>query len=156
MAVVFLMGPSYLRSGGKALLRVRRSLTALFARAGHRAFLMEDQAGKVGEDMVDKFYRLVIERKVSDIVVYWPPDAKMQTTYDELILLRARMDILKVPKIWLLHHSSVATIGHGEFKPHESGRSRYLEAVARLGVRPLVWSTDDELKEQTRLLAAEL
>jgi hypothetical protein len=157
MATIFLLGPSFLQSGPKALLKVRRELAAIFDLAGHRAFLMEDEADKKGEDIVEKFYRLVSENAVSDIVVYWPLGAKMQTTYDEFILLRARMDVLKLPRIWVLHHSSVAMIRDGVFEVKEGGnRSRYLEAVARLGVLPLQWDTDEALKEQARLLAMEL
>ena len=51
----------------------------------------------------------------------------------------------------------MATVTEGEFKVNEPGnRSRYLEGVARLGVRPLVWDTDDRLRELTRLLSMEL
>lgn len=83
----------------------------------------------------------------------------MQTTYDELILLCERRHFLKRKKIrlWALHHSSVATIAEEEFKVLEIGnRSRYLTAVARLGLRPLEWAAENELKEQALLLASEL
>lgn len=96
---------------------------------------------------------------MSDVVLYWPPLAKMQTTYDELILLCDRRDYLMKAKIrlWVLHHSSVATITRDEFRVLETGnRSRYLTAVARLGLRPLEWTSESELMEQAGLLAAEL
>jgi hypothetical protein len=48
MATIFLLGPSFLQSGPKALLKVRRELAAIFDLAGHRAFLMEDEADKKG------------------------------------------------------------------------------------------------------------
>jgi hypothetical protein len=48
MATIFLLGPSFLQSGPKALLKVRRELAAIFDLAGHRAFLMEDEARWVG------------------------------------------------------------------------------------------------------------
>ena len=157
MATIFLLGPSFLQSEEKVLLGVRQELAEMFRVAGHHAFLMEEQADKQGEDVVDKFYRLVVETDVSDIVVYWPAEAKMQTTYDEFILLRARMDVLKLPTIWVLHQFSVATIAEGEFRVNEPGnRSRYLEGVARLGMHPLAWKTDEELRELARLLANEL
>jgi hypothetical protein len=35
-------------------------------------------------------------------------------------------------------------------------RSRYLTAVARLGLRPLEWDTEEALSERALLLAAEL
>jgi hypothetical protein len=83
----------------------------------------------------------------------------MQTTYDELILLYDRRGFLEKRsiRIWALHHSSVATISKDEFKVLESGnRSRYLTAIARLGLRPLGWDDERDLAEQVRLLAAEL
>lgn len=48
-------------------------------------------------------------------------------------------------------------IAKDNFKVLETGgRSRYLTAVARLGIHPVEWETDDELYERARLLAAEL
>ena len=83
----------------------------------------------------------------------------MQTTYDELILLYDRRGFLQKHsvRLWALHHSSVANISKDEFKVLETGnRSRYLTAVARLGLRPLEWDGETELWDQVRLLAAEL
>ena len=139
-------------------LLVRRSLAKMVGSHGHHVILMEDDPDRHGEDMIEKFDRL-LRHKVTDILLYWPPAAKMQTTYDELILLCDRRDLLKKLKIrlWALHHSSVATITKDEFMVLETGnRSRYLTAVARLGLRPLEWSTEGELSEQAALLAAEL
>jgi hypothetical protein len=60
-------------------------------------------------------------------------------------------------RIWTFHHSSVARIADDDFQILETGqKSRYLTDVARLGLRPLEWETDEELEELTRLLAAEL
>jgi hypothetical protein len=51
----------------------------------------------------------------------------------------------------------VARISQEEFKVLEAGnRSRYLTAVARLGLRPLQWEDEAELAEQARLLSTEL
>ena len=83
----------------------------------------------------------------------------MQTTYDELILLRDRAEFLarESVELWALHHSSVAAITKDEFKILEKGnRSRYLTAVAALGVRPLEWESDEDLKEQAGLLSIQL
>ena len=110
------------------------------------------------EDYIQKFDRL-LRSKVTDVILYWPPLAKMQTTYDELILLCDRRDFLQKASIrlWALHHSSVARITREEFKVLEAGnRSRYLTAVARLGLRPLQWEDEEELAEQVRLLSTEL
>ncbi|MBI2387378.1 MAG: hypothetical protein HYV14_15420 [Elusimicrobia bacterium] len=163
MAVVYLLGPG-MWDGGKRTsddqspLLVRRSIAKTLGANGHQVVLMEDDPDRIGEDLIEKFDRL-LRHKVTDVVLYWPPLAKMQTTYDELILLCDRRDFLKKEKIrlWALHHSSVATITKDEFKVLETGsRSRYLTAVARLGLRPLEWTSDDDLAEQTGLLAAEL
>jgi hypothetical protein len=157
MAILFLLGPSMRESGEDVPMRTRREIGEVFRESGHRVILMEDEADKGDEDLVAKFYRLLLERSVTDIVVYWPAHAKMQTTYDELILLRARMDISKQSRIWVLHHSSVASIKVGQFEVKERGsRSRYLTAVAKLGTHPLEWDSVEDLKEQVRLLAMEL
>jgi hypothetical protein len=157
MAILFLLGPSLWESGEDVPMRTRREIGKVFRESGHRVILMEDEADKEDEDLVEKFYRLLLEKRVTDIVVYWPAHAKMQTTYDEFILLRARMDISKLPRIWVLHHSSVASIKVGQFEVKERGsRSRYLTAVAKLGTHPLEWDSAEDLKEQVRLLAMEL
>lgn len=136
---------------------MRRRVAEIFRKDGHTVFLMEDEPDKEGDDLVDKFDRLLRERGVTDIAVYWPAKAKMQTTYDELILLRARGHDPKLPRIWIVHHVSVAVIGQGKFQVLErGGRSRYLEAVARLGVYPLVWDSDDDLEERIRSLSTQL
>lgn len=162
MAVVFVLGPSeWDAARGPSLAfsprsvrdRMRDSLVSL----GHQAFLMEEAPDEPGEDMVDKFERLLGQRKVTDVFVYWPPRAKMQTTYDELILLRTRVGRQTMPNIWVLHHSSVARIKRGEFLVIERGnRSRYLDAVARLGVRPASWEDHEGLLLLVQRLAAEL
>jgi len=139
-------------------LQVRRNIAKTFKAHHHRVILMEDEPDREGEDLIERFDRL-LHRRVTDVVLYWPPAAKMQTTYDELILLCDRRDFLRREKIrlWALHHSSVARIAKDEFKVLEAGsRSRYLTAVARLGVRPLEWDTEEDLREQALLLAAEL
>lgn len=139
-------------------MEIRREIGRALAAGGHRVILMEDEPDKKGEDMIQKFDRL-LRKNVTDVVLYWPPLAKMQTTYDELILLYDRKQFLKRHRIliWVLHHVSVASISGNEFKVLESGnRSRYLTAVARLGVRPLEWESDDELRERAALLAAQL
>lgn len=86
-----------------------------------------------------------------------PAGAKMQTTCDELILLRDRAGDPEHPEVWVLHHESVARIQQDRFEvSKQGGRSRYLEAVARLGVRPLPWTDEEDLLRITRLLASEV
>lgn len=162
MAAVFLLGPGMWDAAKRAAdpspMQVRRELAKILADHGHSVLLMEDDPGRKGEDIIQKFDRL-LHAGVTDIVLYWPPSAKMQTTYDELILLYDRNEFLSKHSIrlWALHHSSVAKISKDEFRVLETGnRSRYLTAVAGLGVRPLEWGDEAELAEQVRLLAAEL
>jgi len=81
----------------------------------------------------------------------------MQTTYDEMLLLRVLSEKLSLPPIWVLHHSSVAIIREDRFELKEpGGRSRYLEAVANIGCHPLEWETKEELEARAHLLASEL
>ncbi len=163
MAVVFLLGPGMWDPARRAVadpspMHVRRALAKILGEHGHQVTLMEDDPDRPGEDYIEKFDRLLRDR-VTDVVLYWPPAAKMQTTYDELILLCDRRDHLRRAsvRLWALHHASVATIKGDEFKVLEAGnRSRYLTAVAGLGLHPLEWSDERELEIQTRLLATEL
>ena len=163
MAVVFLLGPGMWAAEEAERSKlppmvVRRRLAAILGEGGHRAFLMEDDPDRLGEDLIQKFDRL-LRGGVTDVLLYWPPLARMQTTYDELILLCDRKNLLRELgiAIWVLHHVKVAAIAAGTFKILEKGgRSRYLTAVAGLGVHPLEWETDAELDERVRLLAAEL
>ena len=163
MSVVFLLGPGMWATEDSSHpqaspMAVRRRVAAILAAGGHRVFLMEDDPDRAGEDLIQKFDRL-LQSGVTDVLLYWPPLAKMQTTYDELILLCDRKDLLQRLGIslWVLHHVTVAAITAGTFRILEKGgRSRYLTAVAGLGVHPLAWETDANLDELTRLLSAEL
>lgn len=163
MAAVFLLGPGMWDPDRRAAadptpMKVRRTIARVLADHGHSVTLMEDDPDRPGEDHIEKFDRL-LRSKITDVVLYWPPMAKMQTTYDELILLCDRRSTLETRsvRLWALHHSSVATISKDEFKVLEFGnRSRYLTAVARLGLRPLEWGDETELDEKVRLLAREL
>ena len=119
---------------------------------------MEDEADRDAEGMVGKFERL-LRSGVTAVLLYWPPLAKMQTTYDELLLLSERRTLLRQQgiSIWAVHHVGVAEIASGVFRIKEKGnRSRYLEDVARIGIQPLAWESEDELEAQVRLLAEEL
>lgn len=162
MARVFLLGASGwdpARREPRPLnpMDLRREMLTIFAGAGHDAFVMEDEPDRGGEDLVDKFDRLLREKRVTDIVVLWPKGVKMQTTFDELLLLRDRVRTVAMLRVWILHEEGVAKIGPGYFEIlEEGGRSRYLGAVRRLGVRPIEWSDLDGLRQKTQLLAREL
>ncbi len=151
-------GPEKGASGKPSPMDVRRGIAKALTVGGHRVILMEDEPDQKDEDMIQKFDRL-LRSKVTDVVFYWPPLAKMQTSYDELILLCDRKEFLRQRGIviWVLHHTSVAEISGDEFKVLEKGnRSRYLTAVARLGIRPLEWESDADLKDRAALLSAQL
>ncbi len=162
MAVVFLLGPGMWGPDKGATtdtpIAIRREMARILREGGHQAILIEDDADRECEDIIRKFDRL-LRSSVTDVVLYWPPLARMQTTFDELILLCDRKSFLQQEgiSIWALHHVSVAEISKGEFKILESGnRSRYLMAVARLGIHPLEWKSDGDLMERVRLLSAQL
>ena len=163
MAVVFILGPGMWDAakrpaGDPTPMHARRGMAKILAEHGHSVILMEDDPDRKDEDVIQKFDRL-LRGRVTDVVLYWPPLAKMQTTYDELILLYDRRAFIKkhTIRLWALHHSSVAKISKDEFKILETGnRSRYLTAITRLGLRPLEWGDEEELAEQMQFLAAEL
>jgi hypothetical protein len=163
VAVVFLLGPGMWTAEKtsrpeRAPIEVRRRLGQILKEAGHSVVLMEDVPDQPGEGMVEKLVR-ILSNDVNEVLLYWPPKAKMQTTYDELLLLSERPALLRELRIriWALHHATVARITNDDFQILETGqRSRYLTDVARLGLRPLEWETDKDLEEQVRLLAAEL
>lgn len=163
MAKVFVLGPSHWAAGPEegvptATPRdMRHRIAEILRSEGHAAFLMEDREDLPGEDLVDKFWRLATSEGVTDVVVYWPPGAKMATTHDELIILRARMKDLPPMPIWVFHHGRAAVIDRDHFTLLErGGRSRYMDAVARLGVRPFSWERPEQLLDGIRLLAMEL
>ncbi|MEK7742945.1 MAG: hypothetical protein AAB578_01035 [Elusimicrobiota bacterium] len=139
-------------------MEIRRKIAKRLREGGHEVLLMEDDPDRPREDLIEKFDRLLREN-VTDVVVYWPPAAKMQTTFDEFILLCDRRDFLTKHSItvWLLHHSSVAAISKDEFRVLEAGqRSRYLTVVASLGVESWPWEDDNRLMHEVRELSEEL
>lgn len=162
MAVVFLLGPSLWKKGTRASrtetpMEMRYKLAQIFKENGHITFIMEAEDGLPSEDLVEKFDRMLHDRGVTDVVFFWPLGARMQTTFDEFILLRDRMGNRSLPDIWVLHDRRVARIERGVFHVLESGgRSRYLEAVAALGVTPLAWSGQKELRRLVQELVEEL
>lgn len=162
MAVIFLLGPGMWEptrgAGNPSPIDTRREIAKIFVAGGHRVILMENEPDQKGEDMIHKFDRL-LRSGATDVVLYWPALARMQTTYDELILLCDRKDFLKASgiTIWALHHPTVAKITKDEFKVLETGnRSRYLTAVARLGIHPLEWEGAEDLATAVQLLSSQL
>ena len=162
MPVIFLLGPGFWRESEGAPsayspLHARKRIAETWRKDGHTVLLMEEVRDIEGETILQKFDRL-LRQDVTHVVVYWPPLAKMATTYTELILLCDREEFLKKQKIdlWLVHHISVLSISEDEFNILERGdRSCYLEVVVKLGPRVVKWETEQNLDDKIRLLAAE-
>lgn len=163
MAVIFLLGPgSWDKDKGEppahTPLDVRKNIASALRKDGHTIILMEEAPDVKGETILQKFDRL-LRQHVTDVVVYWPPLAKMVTTYTEMVLLCDREAFLKQRRIniWLVHHVSVASFRGDEFEVLEKGsRSRYLEAVVRLGPRAVEWETEEDLHAKMLALSAML
>ena len=71
MAIVFLLGPSLWESGENVPMRTRREIGEVFRESGHRVILMEDEVDKEDEDLVEKFYRLLLEKRVDNCCLKW-------------------------------------------------------------------------------------
>lgn len=159
VAVIFVLGPSEWQPADAAVAvpsprRVRETICATLRARRHDAFLMEGEPDVPGEDLVDKFERLLHERGTTDILLYWPPRAKMATTMDELLLLRDRAFEGALPPIWVLHHRSVARFRDGGVDLLErGGRSRYMSALGKLPFHPLPWDDEDQLASRIERLA---
>lgn len=162
MAVVFILGPGEWDAAKgqpprKSPREVRERIGEIVRGAGHDAFLMEDEPDRPGEDLVEKFDRLLHARRVTDVLVYWPPAAKMATTFDELLLLRDRIHRRHLPRLWLLHHRGVARVTRSRLAIRErGGRSRYLDSIARLRPRGIPWWDDVSMKQAVIGLASRL
>lgn len=162
MSIIFLLGPGFWHesegaSSAHTPLYVRKRIAEAWRKDGHTVFLMEEVNDVEGETIIQKFDRL-LRQDVTQVVVYWPPLAKMATTYTELVLLCDREQFLRKQQIglWLVHHVSVLSRSEDEFKVLERGdRSRYLEAVIKLGPRRVKWETAQNLDDKIRLLSAE-
>jgi hypothetical protein len=160
MSVIFLLGPGFWRDGEGASsphtpLSTRKRIAGAWEKDGHEVLLMEQIKDVAGETILQKFDRL-LRQGVTHVVVFWPPMAKMATTYTELVLLCDREEFLKKHKIhlWLVHHVSVASIDQDTFEVLEKGdRSRYLEAVVKLGPVALEWDTEEELNAKLATLS---
>lgn len=162
MAIIFLLGPSVWKAGKKtpaySPMEMRRQIAEMFRENGHKVILMEDEPDITGEDLPNKFYRLLRDKAVTDVVVYWPSLAEMQTTHAEFVLWGACPNISQLPPIQLLHHASIFSVKGEVFNINDrEDRNRYLTSIlARQGVCLVEWESDEDLKEQVCLLSAEL
>ena len=163
MANIFLLGPGWW-DAGKGVpppdtpLNFRKRIAEIWRKDGHTVLLMEEAADVKGETILQKFDRL-LRQGVTHVVIYWPPLAKMATTYTEMVLLCDRQEFLIKQRInvWFVYHVSVASISGDEFKVLEpKDRSRYLEAVVKLTPHAVGWENEADLYNKIQLLSTEL
>lgn len=93
MAAIFVLGPSEWRNPESPWderltpLEARRAIALALRPMEIPAILMEDEPGPAGEAWQDKFFRLIEEHGITDILFYWPPEARIDAAQDELIML---------------------------------------------------------------------
>lgn len=160
MANVFLLGPGSAAGAppSQTHLDVRLQIAEVWRKAGHTVIIMEKEDDIQGEDLHQKFDRL-LRRDITDIAIYWPPNAETTSTIIEMAKLAERIELLKkarVPLI-LVHHVSVLSFQGGEFKILEQGRgSAYLNDLIKLDPRCWPWKDQDELFDSITAISAEL
>ena len=163
MAIIFLLGPSVWKSKKispiYSPMQKRRQLAEIFRADNHKIVIMEDEPDIKDEHLYKKFYRLINDKKVTDIIMYWPSLAEMQTTQIELVLLGIQNDTLPTPQIWLFHHTSVFSdkMGEGIISDGED-RSSYLSSILnkRKKKRDVEFENDEDLTRKAEFLSKEL
>lgn len=159
MVTIFVLGPSEWRDPLNPWderltpLEARRAIAIALRRMTIPALIMEDEPGSDDEAWQDKFFRLMEVHDVSDIVFYWPPQARIDAAEDELIMLvvRERFERSRRPRITLFGH--VDAIAEGDAGgdtflgvQDDWGRSSYLGQVPRhLPTDIHRWSDHDQL-----------
>lgn len=133
-------------------LEIRRRMKEIL-RPRHEAVILEDQPAE--SSLSQKFARILDDPRLTDAVIYWPPRSKMVTTQQEIAILVARRPARL--RIWLLHHTSVASIKQGVFEVTQHGdRGRYTSDLMALSPRVLPWSDERELETHVRHLKSVL
>jgi hypothetical protein len=134
---------------------IRRKIAECLANEDVDGILMEDESTWPGEesDLGAKFHRILDSQRLDAIVVYWPKGAKMQATWDELLMLLDRSRTGRpVPPLHYLSHPRVMAHEKGVLKIREKGgRSVYLEGVGKLG--GTLWPWKDEIQLETATAA---
>ncbi len=142
--------------------QVRQRIVARLKALGADAFIMEDPDGLgLARNQVPhepnpqaKFLDLVHSRDVRMFLIYWPPDAKMDTTQDEMVIVSTKH---MVEEGWAAqaalfgHDSAVGTSEHHALEVREErGRSSYLGCVPRNLPTQVhtQWDTHGELLDQ--------
>jgi hypothetical protein len=108
-------------------------------------------------DLTDKFFRILREQTTTNILVYWPRAAKMQTTLDEIIHLRHAMDQGFQVETRLLIQLDIIHRKQGRYEIAEGAvsRSRYLDSINTLRPKLVLWSDEPELFRKVGLLTEE-
>lgn len=159
MAAIFVLGPSEWRNPASPWderltpLEARRAIALALRRMEIPAILMEDEPGPADEAWQGKFFRLLEEHGVTDILFYWPPQARIDAAQDELIMLavQERVQPRLRPRVALFGHVDAICEGEadgGMFLDvkDDVGRSSYLGQIPRLLPTDLHgWSDHDEL-----------
>ncbi|MBI2078270.1 MAG: hypothetical protein HYT80_07890 [Euryarchaeota archaeon] len=170
MKRALLLGPGHwkwpvLHARGATPLEVRHRIQDVMEAEGVDAVLLEDEPDQAREadDLALKFHRLLDEGPMDAIVVYWPRGAKMQTTWDELVILREeqlrheRGERGTLPPLHYLSHLKAMSIDDARLHIHErGGRSAYLRGVSQLGGELWPWLTDDQLVDAAAHCAARI
>lgn len=143
-------------------LGIRRKLAEGLLANGLEAVLLEDEPDEANErhDLTRKFHRFLESEPLDAILVYWPLHAKMQTTWDELIILREeclrheRGERGPLPPLHYLHHLDAIDLGEHLVIRERGGRSAYLRGVSHLAAVAHPWITSDQLDDAVAECAA--
>lgn len=117
-------------------LEARRAIALALRPMEIPAILMEDEPGPAGESWQDKFFPLLEEHGITDILFYWPPEARIDAAQDELIMLavKERFQPRLRPRVTLFGHEDAIAEGEADGDTFlevrdEVGRSSYLGQV---------------------------
>lgn len=162
--VVFILGPSRWRDPVRPWdeeidpMEARRAIRYVLEDLGVDAMIMEDEPGPVGESWLDKFIRLIDEKSVTHIFFYWPPESRIDSAEDELVILAVKKRISPESNIELVMFGHPHAV-HDDIEGEERflgvrdsvGRSSYLGQIPRqLPTDVHEWITHGELLRQVQ------
>lgn len=169
MKRALLLGPGHwrlpwLRWTRPSPLEVRRRLSETLHSYGLEAVLLEEEPDEAGEaeDVSRKFHRFLDSEPLDAILVYWPRRAKMQTTWDELVILREehlrheRGERGPLPPLHYLHDLRAMDLGEHLVIRERGARSAYLRGVSQLPASAHPWITEPQLWDAAAECAAQV
>ncbi len=162
--VVFVLGPSRWRDPLDPWdeeidpMESRYAIHFVLDDLGIESIVMEDEPGPVEESWLDKFFRLLDERSVTHILFYWPPESRIDSAEDELVMIAVRQRFASIKHLQLIlfgHPDAVRDeqSGDGRFLNvrDDAGRSSYLGQIPRQLPTDLhEWDTHGELLRQVQ------